>query len=88
MNIVFNPFTANFDYVGAAGAASTFVNNEVVSGTGTSFTLASTPLLGTEHLTAGRNRLYPTTDYTISGTAITTVLTWATGDLLADYQTA
>lgn len=62
------------------------INNEVVSGSGTSFTLASTPIVGSVKVYAGRNRLYPTTDYSITGASITTVLSWATGDLLADYQ--
>ncbi len=69
-----------------ATSTSTEVFNEVVSGSGTTFTLANTPTAGTVRIVAGRNRLYPTTDYTISGATITTVLPWLAGDLLADYK--
>ena len=69
-------------------SGSTFVNNEVVSGSGTSWTLASTPLVGTEHLYANGQRLTPTVDYTISVKAITTLQSWAAGTVLADYQTS
>ncbi len=74
----------NLDF--PSGGSASFVENEIVSGNGTSFTLANTPVAGSVHLYAGRNRLYPTTDYSITGTAITTVLTWTTGDLIADYR--
>jgi hypothetical protein len=90
MPYTFNPFTANFDYY-STGGASSFVNDEVVTRvSGTSWTLASTPLVGTEHIFAGGARLTPGAgnDYTISGTAITTVASYPTGALLADYQTA
>lgn len=68
-------------------SSSNFVDNEIVSGSGTSFTLSATPILGSEHIFAARQRLYPTTDYTIAGAVITTVLSWAAGDLLADFRT-
>lgn len=63
-----------------------FIDNEIVSGSGTTFTLAHTPTAGSEHIFAGRNRLYPITDYTISGAIVTTILSWSTGDILADYR--
>lgn len=66
-------------------STGTAVYNEAPSGSGTSWTLAHTPSTGTLMLYANGQRLTPTTDYTISGTTITTVLSWAAGTLLADY---
>ena len=66
--------------------ASSFVDNEVVSGSGTSFTLANTPVVGSVHLYGLGQRLTPTTDFTISGTAITTAASYAAGKVLADYR--
>lgn len=48
--------------------------------------LDHTPVLGTERVYGNGQRLYPTTDYTISGATITTVLTWPAGTVLADYN--
>lgn len=71
----------------ASGSAS-FVNNEVASGSGTAFTLASTPVAGSEHIFANGQRLTvgAGNDYTISGKTITTASSWSAGALLADYQ--
>lgn len=65
----------------------TAVYNEVVSGSATSWTLANTPTLGTVRLYVNGQRLTPGVgnDYVISGAAITTTLSWATGTILADY---
>ena len=71
--------------VDATGATGTAVYNEVVSGSGTAWTLAHTPTTDTLMLYANGQRLTPTVDYSLSGTAITTVTSWATGTLLADY---
>lgn len=72
-----------------AGLPGTFVDNEVVSGSGTSWTLANTPIVGSVKLHAG-TRLIPGpgagTDYTISATAITTTVSYPTGSLIADYR--
>ena len=72
----------------SASLGGTPVDNEVVSGSGTSWTLANTPVAGTVHLWAGGIRLTPGAgnDYTISGTAITTASSYSTGALLADYR--
>jgi hypothetical protein len=77
------------DLVGGGGS-SIFVNNEIVSGNGTSWTLAYTPLSGVEHIYALGQRLTPGAgnDYTISGTSITTANSFSTGQLIADYQTS
>lgn len=77
-----NPIITN------TGTAPSFIDNEIVNGSGTSFTLANTPIAGSVHLYGQRNRLTPGAgnDYTISGTTITTTLSYATGDLLADYR--
>lgn len=66
-------------------SGSNAIYNEVVSGSGTSWTLAHTPTTGTLQLYANGQRLMETTDYTLSGTTITTLTSWATGTLLADY---
>lgn len=73
--------------VDLAGGAS-FVDNEVVSGSGTSWTLAHTPTSGSQHIYANGQRLTPGAglDYTISGATITTALSWSAGALLADYR--
>jgi len=63
------------------------VPNEVVSGSGTTFTLAHIPSPATSLKLYGRGqRLLLTTKYSVSGKVITTVDTWATGDILADYN--
>lgn len=68
-------------------SSNTFVDNEVVSGSGTSFTLANTPIAGTVHVFGLGQRLTLTTDYSIVGTTITTVNTWNAGEIICDYQT-
>lgn len=72
------------------GTASGFVYNEIVSGSGTSFTLANLPIAGTQAIYGQGQRLYPgmTKDYTISGANITTTDSWLAGQILADYQDA
>ena len=68
------------------GSTLSFIDNEIVSGSGTSYTLANTPVIGTVHLYARGQRLTPSVDFTISGASISTTDTWSAGDLLADYQ--
>ena len=64
------------------------VENEIVSGSGTSWALANTPVSGTVKLYAGGIRLTPGAgnDYTISGATITTASSYSTGALIADYK--
>jgi hypothetical protein len=69
-----------------AGGASTSVYNEVVAGSATTFTLAHTPDTGTLRLYANGQRLTPTTDYTLAGAVITTVLSWSATNITADYD--
>lgn len=71
--------------VDSSSASGTAVYSEVVSGSGTSWTLANTPNAGTLLLYANGQRLAVTTDYTLSGATITTLTSWALGTLLADY---
>ncbi len=63
------------------------IENEIVAGSGTSWSLANTPAVGTVTLYAGGLRLTPGVgnDYTIIGIAITTVVSYPAGSLLADY---
>lgn len=63
------------------------IENEVVSGSGTSFTLAFTPVPNSVALYANGIRLNPGVgnDYTIDGISITTVNSYDAGQLLADY---
>lgn len=70
------------------GSSANLIDNEIVSGSGKSFTLANTPVLGSEHIYAEGARLYPGVgnDYTISGKNITTANSWTTGTILADYR--
>lgn len=69
-----------------SGGSSSSVSNEIVSGSGTAFTLAGTPLAGTAKIYARGQRLKLGTDYAIAGAAITTADTWGSGDIIADYQ--
>lgn len=74
------------DNVGGGGGGNNFSINEIASGSGTSYTLANTPIVGTVAVYGLGQRLYPTTDYTISGSSLTMVSTWNAGDILTDYQ--
>lgn len=70
---------------GTQNSSGTAVYNEVVAGGGTAWTLANTPTTDSLRLFANGQRLTPGIDYMIAGDAITTVLSWAAGTLLADY---
>lgn len=75
-----------FGIGGTSSGGNTFVYNEVVSGSGTSWTLANTPVIGLQAIYANGQKLTPTVDYSITSAAITTVDSWAAGTILADYQ--
>lgn len=70
----------------SAGSSDSFAENEVASGSGTSFGIANTPILGSVRVFALGQRLTLTTDYTISGTTITTVSSWGAGEIVVDYR--
>lgn len=72
--------------VDATGASNTKVTGEVVAGSGTSWTLAHSPVAGTVALFANGQRLTETVDYSIVGANITTVLSWTAGTVIADYE--
>lgn len=72
--------------VTGGSSSGTAVNNEVVAGSGTSWTLAHTPISGTLMLYANGQRSTPTVDYSLSGETITTIGSWAAGSVLADYM--
>ena len=72
--------------VSATGTSGTQVIGEVVSGSGTAWTLAHTPLTDTLALYANGQRLTVTVDYTLVGAAITTLTSWVAGTVLADYS--
>lgn len=74
--------------VDSGGTTGTFVDNEVVSGSGTSWTLSGTPISGSQHIYANGQRLTPGAgnDYTISGAVITTTNSFSAGQLLADFR--
>ena len=87
--VVYSPFTsAEIITLIALAAGGSPIYNEIVSGTGTTWTLADTPITGTVQLYANGQRLIPgvSNDYTISGATITTASSWATGTVLADYH--
>jgi len=71
---------------GSSGTSTTVIVNEVVDGSGTTWTLAHTPTTNTLALYANGQRLTPTIDYSLSGAIITTVSSWVTGTILADYE--
>lgn len=79
--------TVLLNYGGHGGSGGgTFIYNEVVAGSGTTFTLANTPKAGTVTVYGQGQRLKLTDDYTISGAVITTINSWLATQILADYQ--
>ena len=69
------------------GVGTTAIYNEIVSGSGTSFTLAQTPVNNSLDLRgAGQFLTGGGVDYTLSGKNLTMVNSWSTGDLLAFYD--
>lgn len=86
VRLVADPITGRLLVDISGGGLNTFVYNEVVTGSGTSWTLANTPVAGTQAIYANGQRLTPTVDYSITGVAITTVDSWVAGTILADYQ--
>ena len=68
-------------------SSTTNVDGEVVSGSGTTFTLAHTPTAGTVHVYGYGQRLSVSAgDYTISGAVITMTNSFDSGSVLADYN--
>jgi hypothetical protein len=80
--------TAEMMHGGAASssATGTFVYNEVVAGSGTTWTLAHVPIANTVTLFANGQYLIPGVDNTIVGAVITTSLSWTAGTVAANYQ--
>lgn len=73
---------------GGSSGSGSFTYNEVVSGSGTAWTLVAAPINNSLRLFANGQRLTPTIDYSLSGSSITTVDSWTAGTILADYQYA
>lgn len=72
---------------GGDGSGGFTYINEIVAGSGTSFTLANVPADSTRvALYGGGSRLIPTADYTISGATITMTNSYSAGQVLADYS--
>lgn len=85
VRLVADPITGAL-LVSGGGSSGTQVLNEIVAGSGTSWTLANTPNSAGVALYANGQRLTPGgVDYTLTGANITTVLSWAAGTVLADY---
>lgn len=70
----------------SSNASGTAVYNEVVSGAGTAWILAFTPIPGTVRLYGEGQKLLPTSNYSISGVSITTNDSWPAGAISADYN--
>lgn len=85
-NIVITTDVNGKKVISSTAGGGTFVYNEVVAGSNTTFTLANTPLSGTIVVYGSGQRLVLTTDYTIVGAVITPVNSWNAGDIIADYQ--
>lgn len=81
-----DPTTGRLLVSATISGLGTQVLNEVVSGSGTSWTLAHTPNSSGIALYANGQRLTLTVDYTLVTATITTVLSWSAGTLIADYQ--
>lgn len=89
VRLVADPITGALVVTTTGPVGNNFVYNEVVAGSGTSWTLANTPVSNTQAIYANGQRLIPGgVDYSITGAAITTVLSWTAGTVLADYQYA
>ena len=78
-------------FISSTATSQNFATNEVVSGSGTTFTLAHIPIVGSVQVYGNGQLLTPTdginpNDYSISGAIITTVGTWNTGNILASYR--
>ncbi len=72
---------------GIAAGSINFVDEEKVSGSGTSWILEDIPETGSVHLfIKGSRSSVQAGDYTINGKNITTALPWSYGDLIADYR--
>lgn len=76
--------------VDISGATGTFVTNEIVAGSATTFTLANTPILGSQAIYGAGIRLTPGAgnDYTIVGAVISILspASYSAGQVLADYR--
>lgn len=70
----------------SSGPSGNSVYNEVVSGSGTAWTLVHVPVLGTVRLFGEGQKLLPTSNYTITGSTITTSDSWPAGAISADYN--
>ncbi len=88
VTIYANPVTHRLLVDAGSSGGKTFIYNEVVSGSATTFTLANTPAAGLYAVYANGQRLTPGAgnDYTLSGAVITTSQSWSAGAVLADYQ--
>lgn len=72
---------------GSASGAITFVNNEIVAGAGTGWTLSQAPISGSLTLFGNGQFLTPGgVDYTLAGTNITTVNPFSAGTVVANYR--
>jgi len=67
------------------GGSLNVVFGEIVAGVGNTFTLAHEPI-GTISLGANGQLLIEGEDYTISGAVITTISSWESGKVVANYQ--
>ena len=87
VRLVADPITGAL-LVTSAGPSNTFVYNEIVAGSGTTFTLANIPITGLYAIYGEGQRLTPGAgnDFTISGSVITTTNSFSAGTIIADYQ--
>jgi len=70
---------------GGGMSTSKFISGEVVSGSGTAWTLANTPRLFLALYAQGQRLSTARGDYTIIDKTITTALSWSADDIEADY---
>jgi hypothetical protein len=85
--------TISSGVISAVSSAPSFVDNEIISFTGTSGTLANTPVTGSEHLYKNGQRLIPGSpspfsyDYSVSGAVITLAIVALVSDqFVCDYR--
>lgn len=88
VNSAYDPTTRRLLVDSSGGGGNSFVYNEIVAGSGNTWTLANTPIMGMQDVYANGQHLTPGAgqDYTISGAIITTALQWSAGTVVAGYQ--
>lgn len=79
---------AQYRKTGVTSQVVTFTDNEIMFGSGNSWTLANTPVLGSVHLYGSGQLLMPggSNDYTVVGNNIVTTNSFTSGTIVSNYR--